>query len=182
MIKYSPASQLSFANFEVLSFQSLDSENRWVKLADLVPWDKLAMTLVLSPDAPKLKGAGRPTLDLRLVLAALLVQQLEALSDVRTLELIRENIYVQYFCGLSGFQASAPFEASSLTHWRKWLGHNGARELNEVVANELVQFPNADASSESAQDSSPEQRTHDTKENKENNPNPPVNPEPADAK
>lgn len=103
MIRYSPASQFSFDNFPVSSLQKLNHNNRWVVLADLMPWDELAMVFVASPTAATLNGEGRPTLDLRLVMGALLVQQIEGLSYEPTLELINENVYVQFFCGLPGF-------------------------------------------------------------------------------
>ena len=137
VLRYSPAAQLSFDNFDVPSLQKLDPANRWVVLAEIVPWDDLALVFAASPTAPKLNGPGRPTCDLRLVMAALLVQQIECLSDERTLELIRENVYVQFFCGLPGFQTEAPFDASSLTHWRAWLGDAGAAALSETLADVL---------------------------------------------
>ena len=137
MLRYSPASQLTFADFDVPSLQKLDPRNRWVVLAEIMPWDQLALVFAASPTAPRLDGPGRPTHDLRLVMGALLVQHLEALSDERTLELIRENVYVQFFCGLPGFQAEPPFEASSLTHWRAWLGDAGAQALSETLADIL---------------------------------------------
>ena len=134
MVRYTPAAQLSFPDFCVPSFQNLDPDNRWVRLAAIVPWDQLAIVLAVSPNAPNLRAGGRPTLDLRLVLAALLVQRIEDLSDERTVTLITENVYVQYFCGLAGFQTRRPFEASSLTHWRAWLGDHGAAELADTLA------------------------------------------------
>lgn len=103
-------------------------------MAELMPWDELAMVFVASPTAPTLNGQGRPTFDLRLVMGALLVQQIEGLSDERTLELINENVYVQFFCGLPGFQVTPLFDSSSMTHWRSWLGDSGAAALSETLA------------------------------------------------
>ena len=145
MLRYSPASQLAFADFDVPSLQKLDPANRWVRMAAIVPWDDLALVFAASPTAPKLNGPGRPTCDLRLVMGALLVQHIEGLSDERTLELIRENVYVQFFCGLPGFQTEAPFDASSLTHWRAWLGDAGAAALSETLADALEARRRADA-------------------------------------
>lgn len=103
-------------------------------MADLIPWDTLSMVFVASPTAPRLNGPGRPTLDLRLVMGALFVQHIEGLSDERTLELINENVYVQFFCGFPGFQVTPAFDSSSLTHWRAWLGDSGAAALSETLA------------------------------------------------
>lgn len=140
MIRFSSPSQLSFPDFDLPSYQKLSPENRWVKLAAIVPWDRLAMAIVLSPNAPKMHGAGRPTLDLRFVIGALLVKAIENLSDERTVELIAENPYVQYFCGLSGFQTSPPCDASSLTHWRSWLSDAGAVHMATEVEYALMKL------------------------------------------
>jgi hypothetical protein len=67
-------------------------------------------------------------------MGALLVQQIEGLSDERTLELISENVYVQFFCGLPRFQVTPPFDSSSMTHWRYRLGDSGAAALSETLA------------------------------------------------
>lgn len=140
MIRFSSPSQLSLADFDLPSYQKLSPENRWVKLAAIVPWDRLAMAIALSPNAPKMHGAGRPTLDLRFVIGALLVKAIENLSDERTVELIAENPYVQYFCGLSGFQTSPPCDASSLTHWRSWLSDAGAVLMATEVEYALMEL------------------------------------------
>jgi IS5 family transposase len=35
-----------------------------------------------------------------------------------------ENPYSQYFCGEMAFRHEAPFDRSSLSRWRQWLGVN----------------------------------------------------------
>ncbi len=42
MIKYTPANQLTLEGFEHPFDQELSPDNRWVKLATLIPWDELA--------------------------------------------------------------------------------------------------------------------------------------------
>ena len=42
MINYTPQNQISLSLFKHPFEQELDKENRWVKLAALVPWDELA--------------------------------------------------------------------------------------------------------------------------------------------
>jgi len=116
-------------------------------MAELIPWDELSMVFIASPTAPNLNGPGRPTLDLRLVMGALLVQQIEGLSDERTLELINENVYVQFFCGLPGFQVTSLFDSSSMTHWRSWLGDSGAAALSETLADIFEQRRKEDLNS-----------------------------------
>jgi hypothetical protein len=59
MIKYTPASQLSLENFKHPFHHQLDPNNRWVQLAELVPWDELAKLYAKHLDP----GAGRESVD-----------------------------------------------------------------------------------------------------------------------
>lgn len=110
----------------------LDKENRWVQLAQLVPW----------AEAEKTYGKffndtfrGQHTISLRMGLGALIIQERMQLTDRETLESISENPYMQYFIGLSGFVMKQPFHHSMMTHFRKRLADVLA-ELNEIVATE----------------------------------------------
>jgi IS5 family transposase len=110
----------------------LDKENRWVQLAQLVPWAK----------AEKKYGQffkdtfrGQHTISLRIGLGALLIQERMQLTDRETLDSISENPYMQYFIGLSGFVMKPPFHHSMMTHFRKRLTDVLA-DLNEIVATE----------------------------------------------
>lgn len=110
----------------------LDKENRWVQLAQLVPW----------AEAEKKYGEffkdgfrGQHTISLRKALGALIIQERMQLTDRETLESISENPYMQYFIGLAGFTLTPPFHHSMMTHFRKRLTDVLA-ELNEIVATE----------------------------------------------
>jgi IS5 family transposase len=110
----------------------LDKENRWVQLAQLVPW----------VEAEKKYGKffkntfrGQHTISLRMGLGALIIQERMQLTDRETLESISENPYMQYFIGLAGFKLKPPFHHSMMTHFRKRLTDVLA-ELNEIVATE----------------------------------------------
>ena len=102
MIKYTPSSERTLALFQTPFEQKLSPENRWVRMAELVPWDKMAEVFFscLSTDQ------GRP---LRVILGALMVKHIEGLSDEDTIQYIQENIYAQYFVGLSSFQIEPVF-------------------------------------------------------------------------
>lgn len=81
--------RLPFEQFSVPSYLALDAINRWVILASLIPWDDLAIIFMPAPSALKHCGLGRPSHDLCLVIADLLAQRIEDLTDVRTLQLIQ---------------------------------------------------------------------------------------------
>ena len=102
MINYTPASELSLQLFRTPFDAALCPQTRWVRMADLIPWDEMATVFLRSMSVAE----GRPSVDLRTVLGTLLVKHMENLSDERTIEYIQENIYAQYFVGLrSSFQA-----------------------------------------------------------------------------
>jgi len=63
MIKYKPSSQLTLENFKHPFQNQLKSYNRWVQLAELVPWDELAGIYAKNLN-PK---AGRLSVDIRMV-------------------------------------------------------------------------------------------------------------------
>ncbi|MFW6247226.1 MAG: IS5/IS1182 family transposase, partial [bacterium] len=66
MINYAPQNQLNLSLFEHPFQQELDRENRWVKLADLVPWDEPANVY----SRHLRNDAGRLSVDIRTVIAA----------------------------------------------------------------------------------------------------------------
>ena len=132
MIRYTPSSARSLSLFKTPFEQSLSAKNRWVRMADLVPWDKLAGVFLASMS----QGEGRPSVDLRIVLGVLLVKHIEDLSDERTIEYIQENIYAQYFVGLSSFQTEPVFVPHLLVTIRKRLGKKGAAQMNDLLLKE----------------------------------------------
>jgi hypothetical protein len=76
---------------------------------------------------------GRPSVDLRIILGALLVKHIQGLSDEDTIDYIQENIYAQYFVGLSSFQIEPVFVPSLFVEIRKRLGAKGADQLNSLL-------------------------------------------------
>jgi hypothetical protein len=51
-------------------------------------------------------------------------------DDWKVMQQTREKIYLQYFVGMSSFQAEAPFEASLPVRISKRLGKEAGKELN----------------------------------------------------
>ena len=134
MIVYTPAADRTLSLFKTPFEQSLSPKNRWVRMADLVPWDELAAVFFSSMSA----GEGRPSVDLRIVLGVLLVKHIENLSDERAIEYVQENIYAQYFVGLSSFQVDPVFVPHLLVTIRKRLGKEGSAQLNDLLIEQAV--------------------------------------------
>lgn len=136
MIRYTPASQLTLEGFSHPFDNELDSENRWVKLAGLIPWDELAEVY-----ARKLRSdSGRETVDIRMVIGAMIVKHKMGLSDRDTVREIAENIYIQYFCGLKAFQAALPFDPTLLVDIRKRMGAEVFDAFNDRIIETAEKF------------------------------------------
>jgi hypothetical protein len=161
MITYTPASERRLALFTTPFDQKLDPENRWVKMADMVPWDAMAKVFYSRMS----KDVGRSSVDLRVVLGALLVKHIEGLSDEDAILYIQENIYAQYFVGLPSFQTRPVFVPSLFVEIRKRLGKQGALELNEAVlkqARQLQMIRHTKKPSRKAQDQGKDQKEDQT--------------------
>ena len=120
-----------FQNFYLPFGGHLDGNNRWVRMASLIPWDEVEKRYEkLFADS----GMGAPAKNVRLALGALIIKERLGLSDEETVEQIRENPYLQYFLGYEGFQREAPFEASMMVHFRKRLGREDLNWVQERIA------------------------------------------------
>jgi hypothetical protein len=101
------------------AFESaLDKNNRWVKLSECIPWDDLAESYYQGLAAER----GRPLKDARWVIGTVIIKHKLCLSDVETVRQIQENPSLQYFVGLPGYQATAPFSSSLWVEIRKRMG------------------------------------------------------------
>ena len=136
MINYTPQNQLSLEMFKHPFEKDLDKENRWVKLAALIPWDDLAEVYSKGLEI----DSGRLTVDLRIVIAALIVKHKLGFDDRGTIEMIKENIYLQYFCGLKGFTTKKVFDPSLFVDIRKRLGGEEFDKFNKLVIEKSEQI------------------------------------------
>lgn len=122
--------QISLSDFQQPMGMCLREDNRWVKKAQLLPWDKIeAKYAGLFPSA-----TGNVAKPLQLALGACLIQREYGYSDEEIVLQIQENPYLQYFCGYAGYDDSKPpFDPSSMVHFRKRLTPEILVEINEMV-------------------------------------------------
>jgi len=121
--------QLSFKDFYLPFGGKLSSENRWVTLSKLIPWEKFESEYAEQFS----KGIGAPAKPFRMALGALIIKERLGTSDEETVEQIRENPYLQFFLGLTEYSNKAPFEASMMVHFRKRLNLEIVGQINEEV-------------------------------------------------
>ena len=118
MIRYTSQNQMTIEEFKTPFEIRLNKENRWVKLGESMPWDALARIYYRSMSS----DMGAPAIDARVVIGAMIIKHKLKLDDRETIEAIRENMYMQYFLGLSEYKYEDVFDRSLFTTLRYRLG------------------------------------------------------------
>lgn len=114
----------------------LNKENRWVKLANIIPWwefeDKHRKNFRIS-------HTGEQAFSVRVALGTLIIKTKLGISDDETVNQIAENPYLQYFLGFPKFQEGMPFASSLITHFRKRFNADILNEVNEKIASAVIE-------------------------------------------
>lgn len=140
MYKYTDNTQSNFLDFNQLIGLRMNPENRWVKMADAIPWE------VFEKKYSRLfKGKnGRVAKPLHLALGSLIIQTKYQYSDRELVEQLTENPYYQYFIGLPGYQEEPPIDASTLVLFRKRLKMDVIMEANEYMLDAVKEKESSD--------------------------------------
>jgi len=139
MIRYKSNNQLKIEMFSTPFEMNLNPNNRWVKLSKSIPWDELASIYYQSMNSRK----GAPSIDARIVIGALIIKHMLRLDDRGTIEMISENVYMQYFLGLSAYTDKPVFDPSLFVAIRKRLGLEGFNQMNEHIINKALGLSSA---------------------------------------
>ncbi len=111
----------------------LDKENRWIKMAELIPWEELERGF-----ASRHAKGGRPSKDSRLIIGLQLLKHVTGLSDEEVVNSVRENPYQQAFCGFDQFVTEEVRDPSTMTKQRKRLGKAFFEELEKKTYQVLI--------------------------------------------
>lgn len=136
MINYTPISQQKIEGFATPFSAKLSPTNRWVSLAEVMPWDKLAQVYY----RPLERNKGRQALNARIVIGAMVIKHILNLSDRETVNIISENPYMQYFLGLDAFQSKPLFDASLFVKIRKRMGAEVFDEFTTILIKEVKEI------------------------------------------
>ena len=118
---------------ELLPFGGkLNSNNRWIKLHDLIPWEELENIY-----KKYFSELGRPGKDSQLINGLMIVKHQKVSSDEETVKDFLENPYIQYFCGYDQFVTDKEIDSSTLTRMRKRLGVEYFKKFEEEILNLL---------------------------------------------
>lgn len=132
---YVSPKQYTLEGFETTFEQKLRRDNRWVKLAQMIPWD----SIVGHYDKLFPSREGRPPISGRVILGAIIIKHLGNLSDRETIAQIAENPYMQYFLGYSSFIQQEPFSATLFVEIRERLSVELLARINEVITVDHIQ-------------------------------------------
>lgn len=109
----------------------LSKSNRWVRLADSLPWDAIELEYNKTLNNT---GSGAGNKPARMIVGALIIKHVCGVSDRATIVLIQENPYMQYFVGLPQFIAETIFDPSLFVTIRKRLPPDFFNHVTTLVA------------------------------------------------
>ncbi len=113
----------------------LAADNRWVILAEIIPWTEFEAEYA----AIFAEVLGAPAKTFRMALGALIIKEKLGTSDRETVEQIRENPYLQYFIGKLAYSNQAPFDPSMLVHFRERIDMNLVNRLNQKIVKNVLE-------------------------------------------
>jgi len=118
----------------------LAADNRWVQLAQLIPWAEFEAEYAQNFETE----VGPPAKSFRLALGSLIIKEKLGISDRETVEQIRENPYLQYFIGQLSYSNEVPFDPSLLVHFRQRISAELINQINREVVIRLREIGSAD--------------------------------------
>ena len=126
--------QMKFQNFYLPFGGELCGENRWVILAEQIPWHRI------EHDYSELfsKDEGCPAKAARVGFGALIIKERLGATDRETVEQIRENPYLQYFLGFAQYSNETPFHHSMMTHFRKRFSKEILAQINDMIVEDAM--------------------------------------------
>jgi transposase, IS5 family len=121
------------SEFELPFGGRLSADNRWVKMAQLIPWSEFESEY--TKNFPTEKGA--PAKSFRMALGALIIKKKLGISNRETVEQIRENPYLQYFIGQLSYSNELAFDPSLLVHFRQRISPDLINKVNERLVEKI---------------------------------------------
>ena len=129
MYRKQDKAQLTMDEFHIPFGDGLDANNRWIKIAKLIPWDFIEEQYAKNFS----EEMGRPSIASRIAFGAAYIKEQENLTDDGTVAYLCENPYAQYLVGLKAFCKEPLFEASMMVHFRKRITPEMLQRINEIM-------------------------------------------------
>lgn len=133
MYTQEPKEQQPTFIFDTMITPLLDQDNALFKITRAIDWvslsEKLAQFYCLNN--------GRPSKPSRLKVGLLILKHLYKVSDNDACNTLKENLYVQYLCNVSLEKGKQFINSSSLAKFRKQIGLEGIKVIEQEVFNSL---------------------------------------------
>ena len=126
---------ISPQDFEIPRDKKLNPHNKWVILAELIPWQKFEAEYAANFE----EKMGAPAKSFRIALGSLIIQEISGYTDRQVIENIEENPYLQYFLGQEIYEDKAPFEASMLVHFRRRINRKMIEKINKEIVKKALE-------------------------------------------
>ena len=124
-----PSPQMTIDDFILPFAGKLAADNRWVKLAAIIPWDEIEKQYAFMFPSDR----GNVAKPVRMALGALIIQTRCGFTDRETVQQITENPYLQYFIGLREYQLTRPFTPAAMVKFRKRFNGKRLADINEKI-------------------------------------------------
>ena len=131
MLRKRDREQMTIEDFIGPMGGKLSAENRWVKIANIMPWDMIEDIYAKSFKSDNTEG--RPPIPARMAFGALYIKENENFPQRMTMQHISENVYMQYFLGLTEFQPEPLFDPSMLTYIAARFSKEDMKRINEEL-------------------------------------------------
>ena len=105
-------------------------------MAELIPWSEFEAEY--AKNFPTEKGI--PAKSFRMALGALIIKEKLGISDLETVEQIRENPYLQYFIGQSNYSNELAFDPSLLVYFCQRIILNLINKMNERMVKKMQEI------------------------------------------
>ena len=138
--------------FEMPFEGKLSEENRWVMMAELIPWSEFEEEYAQN----FAQEMGAPAKSFRMALGALIIKEKLGISDREVVEQIRENPYLQYFIGKRSYSNETPFDPSLLVHFRQRISVDLVNKVNRKMVHQMRERV---SSSDESENSSEEEKS-----------------------
>jgi len=123
--------QMTVEDFVPPFGRKLDANNRWVKMAKIMPWDMIED--IYAKSFKSANADGRRPIPSRIAFGALYIKEHENFPQRRTLEHIAENVYMQYFLGLTEFNPEPLFEPAMMSQFAARFSKGDIARINEEI-------------------------------------------------
>ncbi len=155
-----PSLQMTIDDFILPFSGSLSADNRWVRLAKIIPWDEIEKEYAFMFPSDR----GNVAKPVRMALGSLIIQARCGYTDRELVQQITENPYLQYFIGLKEYQLTKPFTPVALVKFRKRFNAKRLAHINEIIVE-------AEAADKAAQQASEAQDDDDNDNDDDNDDN-----------